>query len=75
MTAGIIGLVLGLLTFFLAATAAPESFSAIAREFLSFDARHLLQNYAALAAVPLVATLICLITSRMTLMRILKDLR
>jgi cell division transport system permease protein len=75
LTAGIIGLVLGILTFFLAAGAAPESFAAIAQEFLSVTSNHLTQNYMALAAVPLVATLICLITSRVTLMRILKSLR
>ncbi len=75
LSAGIIGLLLGILTFFLAAGAAPESFAAIAQEFLSYSSAHLTQNYLALAAVPLVATLICLITSRMTLMRILKSLR
>ena len=75
LSAGIIGLLLGILTFFLAAGAAPESFAAIAQEFLSHSSTHLTQNYLALAAVPLVATLICLITSRMTLMRILKSLR
>lgn len=73
--AGIIGLVLGILTFFLAAGAAPESFSAISREFLSLSSTKLVQNYLVLLAVPLVATLICLITSRVTLMRILKSLR
>jgi len=75
LSAGIIGLLLGILTFFLAAGAAPESFAAITQEFLSYSSTHLTQNYLALAAVPLVATLICLITSRMTLMRILKSLR
>ncbi|CAN5245622.1 ABC transporter permease [soil metagenome] len=75
LTAGVIGFFLGLLTFVLAATAAPDSFAAISREFLSFGSPHLLQNYAALAAVPVVATLISLITSRMTLLRILRDLR
>jgi cell division transport system permease protein len=75
LTAGIIGLVLGILTFFLAAGAAPESFSAISREFLSPASANLMQNYLAIAAVPLVATLICLTTSRVTLMRILKSLR
>jgi cell division transport system permease protein len=75
LTAGIIGLLLGILTFFLAAGAAPESFSAISREFLSPASANLLHNYLALAAVPLVATLICLTTSRVTLMRILKSLR
>jgi cell division transport system permease protein len=75
LTAGIIGLILGILTFFLAAGAAPESFSAISREFLSFSSANLVQNYGMLAAVPLVATLISLITSRVTLMRILKSLR
>jgi cell division transport system permease protein len=75
LTAGIIGLILGIFTFFLAAGAAPESFSAISREFLSLSSVNLMQNYAVLAAVPLVATLISLITSRVTLMRILKSLR
>ena len=75
LTAGIIGLVLGILTFFLAAWAAPESFAAIAREFLSPSSTTLMQNYLALASVPVVATLISLITSRVTLMRILKSLR
>jgi cell division transport system permease protein len=75
LTAGIIGLLLGILTFFLAAGAAPESFSAISREFLSLSSAKLAQNYAVLASVPLVATLISLITSRVTLMRILKSLR
>jgi cell division transport system permease protein len=75
LTAGLIGLVLGLATFFVALNAAPESFSAIDREYLTFDSGHFWGNYAALAAVPLVATIISLITSRMTLLRILKDLR
>ncbi|QIG48171.1 ABC transporter permease [Nordella sp. HKS 07] len=75
LTAGVIGLVLGILTFFLAAGAAPESFAAITQEFLSFSGGHLTQNYLSLAAVPLVVTLICLITSRVTLLRILKSLR
>jgi cell division transport system permease protein len=75
LTAGIIGLILGILTFFLAAGAATESFSAIAREFLTWSSAKLVQNYLILAAVPLVATLISLITSRVTLMRILKSLR
>lgn len=75
LTAGVIGLVLGILTFFLAAGAAPESFSAISREFLSFGSANIFANYLVLLVVPLVATLICLITSRVTLMRILKSLR
>jgi cell division transport system permease protein len=75
LTAGIIGLLLGILTFFLAAGAAPESFAAISQEFLSLSGNHLAQNYLALAVVPITATLISLITSRMTLMRILKSLR
>ena len=75
LTAGIIGLLLGILTFFLAAGAAPDSFAAIGQEFLSFAGNHFMQNYLVLLAVPIVATLICLITSRITLMRILKSLR
>lgn len=75
LTAGVAGFFLGLVTFVLAAYAAPDSFAAISREFLSFGSTHLLQNYAALAAVPVVATLICLITSRVTLLRILRELR
>jgi cell division transport system permease protein len=75
LTAGIIGLLLGILTFFLAAGAAPDSFAAIGQEFLSFTGNHFMQNYLVLLAVPMVATLICLITSRITLMRILKSLR
>ena len=75
LTAGLIGLALGLGTFFVALNAAPESFAAIGREYMSFEARHFWENYAVLAAVPLVATCISLVTSRMTLLRILKDLR
>jgi cell division transport system permease protein len=75
LTAGIIGLLLGIVTFFLAAGAAPESFAAIAQEFLSIGSNHIVQNYLVLLAVPFTATLICLITSRITLMRILKSLR
>ena len=75
MTAGLIGLALGLGTFFVALYAAPESFAAIGREYLSFGTMNFWGNYAALAAVPLVATFISLVTSRMTLLRILKDLR
>jgi cell division transport system permease protein len=75
LTAGLIGLTFGLGTFFVALNAAPESFSAIGREYLSFSTAHFWGNYAALAAVPLVATFISLVTSRMTLLRILKDLR
>ncbi|MGE3832472.1 MAG: cell division protein FtsX [Parvibaculaceae bacterium] len=75
LTAGLIGLALGLGTFFVALYAAPESFAAIGREYLSFGTMNFWGNYAALAAVPLVATFISLVTSRMTLLRILKDLR
>ena len=75
LTAGVAGFFLGLVTLVLAAYAAPDSFAAIWREFLSFGSAHLLQNYAALAAVPVVATFICLITSRVTLLHILRDLR
>lgn len=75
LTAGLIGLALGLGTFFVALNAAPESFAAIGREYLTFGTRHFWENYAALAAVPLVATFISLVTSRMTLLRILKELR
>lgn len=75
LTAGLIGLAFGLGTFFVALNAAPDSFAAIDREYLTFGSGHFWGNYAALAAVPLVATIISLITSRMTLLRILKDLR
>lgn len=75
LTAGLIGLALGLGTFFVALYAAPESFAAIGREYLTFGTMNFWGNYAALAAVPLVATCISLVTSRMTLLRILKDLR
>ncbi|MGE3831647.1 MAG: cell division protein FtsX, partial [Parvibaculaceae bacterium] len=75
LTAGLIGLALGLGTFFVALYAAPESFAAIGHEYLSFGTMNFWGNYAALAAVPLVATFISLVTSRMTLLRILKDLR
>lgn len=75
LTAGIVGLVLGLLTFLFAVLAAPDSFAAIEREFLSPSTETLAVNYAILAIVPILATLISLITSRLTLLRILRDLR
>jgi cell division transport system permease protein len=75
LAAGVIGLMLGILTFSLAVLAAPESFAAIQREFLSFASERVAINYAVLAAVPAVATLISLITSRLTLLRILRELR
>jgi cell division transport system permease protein len=75
LTAGLIGLGFGLLTFLLAVTAAPDSFAAINRELLTFSSNRTAINYAVLASVPAVATLISLITSRLTLLRILRDLR
>jgi cell division transport system permease protein len=75
LTAGIVGLLLGLVTFLAAVAAAPDSFAAIQREFLTFSTDKVAINYAILAAVPAVATLISLITSRLTLLRILRDLR
>ena len=75
LTAGVIGFLLGLLTFLVAVMAAPDSFQAVDREFLSVSSRRIATNYAVLAAVPMVATLISLITSRLTLLRILRDLR
>ena len=74
-TAGVVGLLLGLLTFLLAVVAAPDSFAAIQREFVALSSERAAVNYAVLAAVPAVATLISLITSRLTLLRILRDLR
>ena len=75
LAAGIVGLLLGILTFVGAVIAAPESFAAIEREFLGVPSQSLAANYGALAVVPIVATLISLVTSRLTLLRILRDLR
>jgi cell division transport system permease protein len=75
LTAGIVGFLLGLVTFLLAVTAAPDSFAAIVRDFLTFSSDRIAMNYAVLAAVPVVATLISLVTSRLTLLRILRDLQ
>jgi cell division transport system permease protein len=75
LAAGVLGFLLGIVTFLMAVTVAPQSFSAIDREFLSLSTERVTTNVALLAAVPLLATIISLITSRLTLLRILRDLR
>lgn len=72
LVSGSIGVFMGLLTFLLLGFAGVEGsggFAAASRGLLFAPPGVALRSYAVLFAVPLAATLICLITSRITLMR------
>lgn len=74
--AGLIGVALGLLTFFLLSLTGPEGGGGVAdasRSLLFAPPPVAVLSYGFLLAVPVVATLICLITSRFTLMRMLGE--
>ena len=74
--AGIIGVILGLVTFFLLGLVGPQGSGGIAdasRSLLFAPAGLALRSYALLLAVPVVATLIALVTSRLTLTRMLRN--
>ncbi len=72
LVSGSLGVAMSLLTFLLLGFAGVEGsggFAAASRGLLFAPPGVALQSYAVLCAVPVAATLICLITSRITLMR------
>ncbi len=74
LTAGLMGVLLGMLTFYLLSLTGPEGGGGVAdasRSLLFAPPDVALWSYSLLFAVPCVATLISLVTSRMTLMRML----
>ena len=74
--AGLIGVLLGLATFFLLGLTGAEGAGGIAdasRSLIFAPPRIAAPSYALLLMVPIVATLISLITSRMTLIRMLRN--
>ncbi len=76
LMAGLFGVVLGLVTFFLlglTGTAGAGGFADASRGLLFAPATIAIWSYGALLSVPIIATLICLITSRMALIRMLRD--
>jgi cell division transport system permease protein len=76
LMAGLFGVVLGVLTFFLlglTGTAGAGGFADASRGLLFAPATVAIWSYGALLSVPIIATLICLITSRMALIRMLRD--
>lgn len=76
LMAGLIGVVLGFLTFFLMSLTGPEGGGGVAdasRSLIFAPPPTALWNYGILFAVPVVATLISLLTSRLTLMRMLRS--
>ena len=69
---GLTGVIMGLLTFLLMGMSGlqgSDSFAAASRSLLFSAPDIAIWSYGALFAVPVAATLICLITSRVTLMR------
>jgi cell division transport system permease protein len=76
LMAGLFGVVLGVLTFFLlglTGAAGAGGFADASRGLLFAPATIAIWSYGALLSVPIIATLICLITSRMALIRMLRD--
>jgi cell division transport system permease protein len=74
LMAGLFGVMLGILTFFLlglTGTAGGGGFADASRGLLFAPPAIALWSYGALLSVPVIATLICLITSRMALIRML----
>jgi cell division transport system permease protein len=73
---GLIGVLLGVLTFFLLSFIGPDGGGGIAdasRGLLFAPPQVAMRSYAALLLVPVLATLISLITSRLTLIRMLRN--
>ena len=74
--AGLIGVALGLLTFLLLGlTGSSGGVAEASRSLLFAPAGIAVWSYAVLLAVPVVATFISLVTSRMTLIRMLRNVR
>ena len=74
LMAGLLGVALGLLTFFLLGLAGTVGAGGVAdasRSLLFASPDIVVWSYGALLSVPVIATLICLITSRVTLIRML----
>lgn len=76
--AGLIGVILGLITFLLLGLTGPKGAGGVAdasRGLLFAPPETAIWSYAILLMVPVAATLISLITSRVTLIRMLRDVR
>ena len=76
LMAGLFGVGLGVVTFFLlglTGNAGAGGFADASRGLLFAPAATAIWSYGALLSVPIIATLICLITSRMALIRMLRD--
>jgi cell division transport system permease protein len=76
LMAGLFGAVLGVVTFFLlglTGNAGAGGFADASRGLLFAPAATAIWSYGALLSVPIIATLICLITSRVALIRMLRD--
>lgn len=75
LLSGLIGVLLGIFTFLLLGFTGPQGggVADASRGLLFAAPRVALQSYAALLLVPVVATLISLITSRLTLIRMLRN--
>jgi cell division transport system permease protein len=69
MASGLIGVGLGLFTFLLLGLSGGGGMAAASRSLLFSAPEIAIWSYAVLFAVPVAATLICLITARVTLMR------
>ena len=76
LMAGLFGVGLGVVTFFLlglTGNTGAGGFADASRGLLFAPAATAIWSYGALLSVPIIATLICLITSRMALIRMLRD--
>lgn len=71
ITAGLIGVAFGLVTFFLLGLTGPGGVADASRGLIFAPPQTAIWSYGVLLAVPVMATLICLITARMTLIRML----
>ncbi len=75
-TAGLLGVVLGVITFFLLGLAGTIGAGGVAnasRDLLFAPPEIAVWSYALLLSVPIIATLICLVTSRWALIRMLRS--
>lgn len=75
-TAGLLGVVLGVITFFLlglSGTIGTGGVASASRDLLFSPPEIAVWSYASLLSVPIIATLICLVTSRWALIRMLRS--
>lgn len=73
LLAGVIGVALGLVTFFLLSITGTRGVADASRSLLFAPSGLAIWSYGLLFSVPVVATIISLVTSRITLMRMLRD--